>query len=178
MKLKDLLNENVLGALPSSKLMKMKWNPVTEASAEKGLKTIPAVLSWDIEQFLKKQKDARKLTKGSFTDLVQALHSRGFEDRLNGANLRNWQAVVKKHIKESVNITEGKLNEANPDGTISPDEDRKREKLLKDSMRDIKKITDKIKKEADKIGGEFRSPGIRSQIHQKIRQIVDDLIRN
>ena len=178
MKLKDLLNENVLGALPSSKLIKMKWNPVTEASAEKGLKTIPAVLSWDIEQFLKKQKDARKLTKGSFTDLVQALHSRGFEDRLNGANLRNWQAVVKKHIKESVNITEGKLNEANADGTISPDEDRKREKLLKDSMRDIKKVIDKIKKEADKIGGEFRSPGIKSQIHQKIRQIVDDLIRN
>ena len=29
MKLKDLLNENVLGQLPSSKLMKMKWNPVT-----------------------------------------------------------------------------------------------------------------------------------------------------
>ena len=71
-------------------------------SAEKGLKAIPAVLSWDIEQFLKKQKDAKKLTKGSFTDLIQALHSRGFEDRLNGANLRNFQAVVKKHIKESV----------------------------------------------------------------------------
>ena len=71
-------------------------------SAEKGLKAIPAVLSWDIEQFLKKQKDAKKLIKGSFTDLVQALHSRGFEDRLNGANLRNFQAVVKKHIKESV----------------------------------------------------------------------------
>ena len=30
MKLKDLLNENVLGDLPSSKLMKMKWNPVTD----------------------------------------------------------------------------------------------------------------------------------------------------
>jgi hypothetical protein len=29
MKLKDLLNENVLGQLPSSKLMKMKWNPIT-----------------------------------------------------------------------------------------------------------------------------------------------------
>tara|TARA_R110000737_G_scaffold109760_2_gene142770 strand:+ start:65 stop:388 length:324 start_codon:yes stop_codon:yes gene_type:complete len=29
MKLKQLLSENVLGALPSSKLMKMKWNPVT-----------------------------------------------------------------------------------------------------------------------------------------------------
>lgn len=34
MKLKDLLNENVLGSLPSSKLMKMKWNPVTDKKAE------------------------------------------------------------------------------------------------------------------------------------------------
>ena len=29
MKLKDLLNESILGDLPSSKLMKMKWNPIT-----------------------------------------------------------------------------------------------------------------------------------------------------
>ena len=34
MKLKDLLSENILGSLPSSKLMKMKWNPVTEAAQE------------------------------------------------------------------------------------------------------------------------------------------------
>jgi len=33
MKLKDLLSENVLGDLPSSKLMKMKWNPVTQANS-------------------------------------------------------------------------------------------------------------------------------------------------
>tara|TARA_R110000744_G_scaffold367264_1_gene476652 strand:- start:74 stop:427 length:354 start_codon:yes stop_codon:yes gene_type:complete len=32
MKLKDLLSENSLGALPSSKLMKMKWNPVTQSN--------------------------------------------------------------------------------------------------------------------------------------------------
>jgi len=30
MKLKDLLNETILGELPSSKLMKMKWNPLKE----------------------------------------------------------------------------------------------------------------------------------------------------
>tara|TARA_R100001015_G_C4633046_1_gene197452 strand:+ start:2953 stop:4452 length:1500 start_codon:yes stop_codon:yes gene_type:complete len=76
-------------------------------SAEKGLKAIPGVLSFDIEQFLKKQKDAKKLTKGSFTDLVKALHSRGFGEIPNGANLRNWKAVVKKHIKES-NVNESK----------------------------------------------------------------------
>ena len=30
-KLKDMLSEHMLGELPSSKLMKMKWNPVTNA---------------------------------------------------------------------------------------------------------------------------------------------------
>jgi len=30
-KLKDILKESFLGEMPSSKLMKMKWNPVTEA---------------------------------------------------------------------------------------------------------------------------------------------------
>ena len=88
------------------------------------------------------------------------------------------QDLLDKETLKKLTESKSAVKEANPDGTISPDEDRKREKLLKDSMRDIKKITDKIKKEADKIGGEFRSPGIRSQIHQKIRQIVDDLIRN
>jgi len=34
MKLKDLLSENVLGQLPSSKLMKMKWNPVTDKKSQ------------------------------------------------------------------------------------------------------------------------------------------------
>ena len=32
-KLKDLIKESVLGEMPSDKLMKMKWNPVTEAEA-------------------------------------------------------------------------------------------------------------------------------------------------
>ena len=31
-KLKDMLSEHMLGELPSSKLMKMKWNPVTNAT--------------------------------------------------------------------------------------------------------------------------------------------------
>jgi len=33
-KLKKILNENMLGDLPSSKLMKMKWNPITEAESD------------------------------------------------------------------------------------------------------------------------------------------------
>jgi hypothetical protein len=30
--LKKLVSESILGVLPSSKLIKMKWNPVTEAT--------------------------------------------------------------------------------------------------------------------------------------------------
>ena len=34
MKLKDILNESILGELPSSKLIKMKWNPLKEANPD------------------------------------------------------------------------------------------------------------------------------------------------
>ena len=34
MPLKQLLSENILGDLPSSKLMKMKWNPVTDKKSQ------------------------------------------------------------------------------------------------------------------------------------------------
>jgi len=69
------------------------------------------------------------------------------------------------------------LNEANPDGTVSPDEDRKREKLVKDSVKNLKKMVDDIKRQAYKIGGSFRSPGIRHEVHREIKNIVDDLLR-
>ena len=66
MKLKDLLSENVLGALPSSKLMKMKWNPVTDESPiTEGIKS-NIMQKWestdtiqdDLRQFILKAKDA------------------------------------------------------------------------------------------------------------------------
>ena len=110
MKLKKILESNTPGynnrkfgdSLPTLATVKKAYEEkLNEESAEKGLKSIPSVLAWDIEQFLKKQKDAKKLNKGSFTDLVQILHDRGFADRLNGANLRNFKAVVKKHINEA-----------------------------------------------------------------------------
>ena len=67
--------------------------------------------------------------------------------------------------------------EANADGTISPDEDRKREKLIKDSVKNLKKMIDDIKRQAYKIGGTFRSPGIRHEIHKHLKNVVNDLIR-
>ncbi len=54
MKLKDLLNENVLGSLPSSKLMKMKWNPVTEAAPR--MKKDP-----DVDKLMAMLKDVSRM---------------------------------------------------------------------------------------------------------------------
>ena len=59
------------------------------------------------------------------------------------------------------------LNEANPDGTISPDEDQKMDKLKKVLEKDILAFNKKVQnhyKEADKIGGSFRGPGYRKRL--------------
>jgi len=95
MKLKDLLNENVLGAFPSSKLMKMKWNPVTG----------------------------------------------------------------KKAVKE-----------ANSDGTISPDEDKKRADMLKKFESELNKVVNRYIKQADKIGGPFRKDGIKAEMSKIMKR--------
>ena len=64
MKLKDLLSENILGDLPSSKLMKMKWNPVTEGNDDLPMDKIDSA---ELEPFreaaprMKKDVDVDKL---------------------------------------------------------------------------------------------------------------------
>ena len=73
MKLKDLLNENVLGELPSSKLKKMKWNPVTDKkSINEGLRS-NIMQKWDTAQVI--QKDLQ-----SFIDSARGA---GGEDLVN-----------------------------------------------------------------------------------------------
>ena len=66
LKLKNLLSEHVLGELPSEKLMKMKWNPVTnERPITEGIKS-NIMQKWDktdtmisdMRQFILNAKDA------------------------------------------------------------------------------------------------------------------------
>ena len=88
------------------------------------------------------------------------------------------QDLLDKETLKKITETKTRVKEANPDGTISADEDRKRAKLVKDTMRDIKKIIDKAKKDADKIGGPFRGIGIRHEIHKNVKEIVNHLVRS
>tara|TARA_R110001592_G_scaffold44286_2_gene142690 strand:+ start:807 stop:1088 length:282 start_codon:yes stop_codon:yes gene_type:complete len=69
MKLKDLLNENVLGALPSSKLMKMKWNPVTDKKDKVNEEYVESMDSVRLDKHLKEIEKLWKAWKnGPMTD--------------------------------------------------------------------------------------------------------------
>jgi len=96
MKLKDLLKENILGQMPSEKLMKMKWNP---------------------------------------------------------------------------------LAEANPDGTISPDEDKEMTELLEDVESRMEDLLYEVEQETRRIGGKFRQPGYKAQVTKLLEKLVDGFAR-
>ena len=67
MKLKDLLNENVLGDLPSSNLITMKWNPVPEAAKEddKVEEAAPRMKKDpDVDKLMSMLKDVSRIENG------------------------------------------------------------------------------------------------------------------
>lgn len=64
------------------------------------------------------------------------------------------------------------LNEANPDGTISPDEDVRREQFAKDVETKANEFADWVVSTADEIGGGFRGPGIRSEAKDVIKSVL------
>ena len=71
-------------------------------------------------------------------------------------------------VKESVEVTEKKA-----DGTISDDEDERREDLMSKVEVSIDDLLAMIKKEANDIGGNFRSPGIMYDA----KKIIEDKLK-
>tara|TARA_R100000030_G_scaffold95832_1_gene83539 strand:+ start:576 stop:812 length:237 start_codon:yes stop_codon:yes gene_type:complete len=68
-----------------------------------------------------------------------------------------------------------KIIEANPDGTISKDEDKRRKALTKNFEKQVGKWNLDIKRyanEADKIGGTFRGPGIKAELQKILERLI------
>ena len=65
-------------------------------------------------------------------------------------------------------ITKGQLRklirEMNPDGTISAGEDEERHDLLASAEIQVDELIQYVRDEAERIGGGFRSPGIRREV--------------
>lgn len=80
--------------------------------------------------------------------------------------------------EEGTTISEeesNKLEEANPDGTISDDEDERRDELEMEIYQQAESLINYLKEEAEAIGGPFRSPGI---IADCVKQIKDAFRKN
>ena len=60
--------------------------------------------------------------------------------------------------------TKATVNEANSDGTISNDENRKRAEMLKKFENELNRMVNKYATQAEKIGGPFRKDGIKAEM--------------
>ena len=64
--------------------------------------------------------------------------------------------------------------EANADGTISDDEDERREELEMEVYNEAKSFAESVKERAYEIGGSFRGPGIQSDVTKQIKKAFKD----
>ena len=90
-------------------------------------------------------------------------------DKMYGENLAADYSGFFDQLDESVII------EANADGTISDDEDERRDELEYEIYHKAEELIQYLKDEAENIGGPFRSPGI---ISDCVKQIKDAFRKN
>ena len=81
--------------------------------------------------------------------------------------------VSKKQLKRIIKEEKAKLIlEANPDGTISGDEEELEDDLMMDTMIELDNLIQQVREEAMRIGGEFRGPGIKARIFKEMAQAI------
>ena len=103
-----------------------------------------------IEDVVADVTGVKRHADGDFVDTTQ-LESRSMK-------------ITKKQLLRIIAEEKQKLlSEANPDGTISPNEDLERKDFLDDVSAEINDLLEDIRKRAAEIGGPFRAPGIRAQ---------------
>jgi hypothetical protein len=69
------------------------------------------------------------------------------------------------------------VNEANPDGTISDEEEELRMDLLADFEAELDELLSKAASVAEEIGGEFRAPGIKYEIQKLVNAKMHEFTR-
>jgi phosphopantothenoylcysteine synthetase/decarboxylase len=82
-----------------------------------------------------------------------------------------FESFLSKKLDESElnEIEESVFNEKKADGTISDDEEEREEDLMANVEVAIDDLIAMIKKEANDIGGSFRSPGIEHRVSKLIK---------
>lgn len=81
--------------------------------------------------------------------------------------------ITKNQLRRIIKEEKAKLFlEANPDGTISDDEEFLEEQLLQYAEIKINELIQYVRLEAEKIGGEFRGPGIKARVYKEMANML------
>ena len=81
--------------------------------------------------------------------------------------------ITKRQLKRIIKEEKSRLvREMNPDGTISDDEDAQRDDLLAEVERTMRGLVQDVVTQAEKIGGEFRGPGIKAECFKLAAEII------
>ena len=82
--------------------------------------------------------------------------------------------ISKRQLKRIIKEEKAKLVlEANPDGTVSDDEEELEEELAMEVLMELDNLIQQVKEESRRIGGGFRGPGIKSRIFSEMRRMLD-----
>jgi hypothetical protein len=197
MKLKDLTPNGIKvneAKMTPAKVQKAQKDLVTTIDAlKKNFPLYKSAKESGDEKKLKKHRDiALKLTKKK-KDLEKALDAalsglyQDAELELKEAEKELDYQAPPDADKDDIKIdpdTDFKLDlkhlidkhmvkEANPDGTISPDEDKEMKKLLEDIESRMEDILYEADQETRRIGGQFRQPGYKAQIVKLLSKMVE-----
>ena len=86
--------------------------------------------------------------------------------------------ITKRQLKRIIKEEKGKvLREMNQDGTISGDEDTEREALLVSVEDQLNELIAHVITESNRIGGDFRSPGIKKQVFDLMSDMISSYRR-
>lgn len=109
-------------------------------------------------------KYKNKVTKADIATIWSQVYGEEIEDEYPG-----FYNDLKENLEQVAKLEElDNLVEANTDGTISDDEDERRAEALHMAEMEFDEYIKKFKEEAYDIGGNFRGPGIWSDIYKAI----------
>jgi len=81
--------------------------------------------------------------------------------------------ITKRQLRRIIKEEKQKmLSEVNPDGTISAGEDNERAIFMADVEEQAEELVRFIQMEAERIGGGFRSPGIRREALRIVADVI------
>ncbi|MBG17641.1 MAG: hypothetical protein CMB52_05385 [Euryarchaeota archaeon] len=81
--------------------------------------------------------------------------------------------ITKRQLRRIIREEKARLVlEMNPDGSISDDEVDLEDELTQEVVRDLEGLIAKVHTQAERIGGDFRSPGIKSRVFKAMAMVL------